>query len=166
MNRKPPIIKKGPYPFFGMRQIERLPGLSAKRLFAVTAILWTGVSVGCVVISPIQPSQIRLGQSFELRVGASVIFVGGLTIRFDRVKSDSRCPMQTFCVWTGDAVVAVSLLQGSAGPVARELHTNAGGSEASYLDYSIKLLTLAPYPLSDREVRPGDYVATLDVTAR
>ena len=155
----------GPYPFFGMRQVERLPGLTA-RLFAVTAILWTGVSVGCVVISPIQPSQIRLGQSFELRVGASVIFVGGLTIRFDRVKSDSRCPMQTFCVWTGDAVAAVSLLQGSAGPVARELHTNAGGSEASYLDYSIKLLTLAPYPLSDREVRPGDYVATLEVTAR
>ncbi len=140
--------------------------LSAARLFAVTAILWTGVSVGCVVMSPVQPSQIRLGQSFELRVGASVIFVGGLTIRFDRVKSDSRCPMQTFCVWTGDAVVAVSLLQGSAGPVARELHTNAGGSEASYLDYSIKLLTLAPYPLSDREVRPGDYVATLEVTAR
>jgi hypothetical protein len=29
--------------------------------------------------------------------------------------------------------------------------------------YSIKLLALAPYPRSDRQIRPEDYVATLSV---
>jgi hypothetical protein len=35
--------------------------------------------------------------------------------------------------------------------------------EASYLVYSIKLLSLAPYPRSDLQIGPGDYVATLTV---
>jgi hypothetical protein len=140
--------------------------LRVARLFAVTSILLAAIGVGCVVISPVGPGQLPLGQSFELRIGGSVILVGGLRITFDHVRSDSRCPMNAFCVWSGDAVVGVSVSQGSGATAARELHTDASGSAASYLTYSIKLLTLAPSRRSDREIRPGDYVATLEVTAR
>lgn len=52
------------------------------------------------------------------------------------------------------------------GLTARELHTDAPASDASYLAYSVKLLTLARYPQSDREIHPEDYVATIEVTAR
>jgi hypothetical protein len=136
------------------------------RFFILTSILWLGViTVGCAR-NPNQPGEIPLRQSVELRAGSSATLEGGLTIAFDRVTSDSRCPMNAFCVWAGDAIVAVLLSQRPGGSAARELHTDARGSEASYLAYSIKLLTLAPYPQTDREIRPEDYVATIEVTTR
>jgi len=109
------------------------------------------------------PDQTPLGQPFELRAGTSAILDEALTITFERVSTDSRCPMDALCIWAGDAVVSVSISQGAGGWVRRELHTDPSGSETSYSMYSIKLLALAPYPRSDRQIRPEDYVATLSV---
>ena len=125
-------------------------------------IVFSMLCAGCAG-SATRPGDTRLGQPFELRSGASAILDGGLTITFDRVASDSRCPMDALCIRAGDAIVAVSISQGAGGPVRRELHTDPVGSEASYLVYSIKLLSLAPYPRSDLQIGPGDYVATLTV---
>lgn len=135
------------------------------RIFSVASILCAGLSLGCAR-SPTQSSALPLGQSFELRAGASAILQSGLTVAFERVTSDSRCPMDALCIWAGDAIVMVSLSQAAAGQVQRELHTDPTGSEASYLAYSIKLVALAPYPRSDRQIRPEDYAATLIVAAR
>ena len=135
------------------------------RIFTVTSILSAGLSLGCAR-SPTQPSALPLGQSFELRAGASAILQSGLTVTFERVKSDSRCPMDALCVWAGDAIVMVSLSQAAGGQLQRELHTDPTDSEASYLAYWIKLVALAPYPRSDRQIRPEDYAATLIVAAR
>jgi len=109
---------------------------------------------------------VPLGQSFELRAGSSATVEGGLTIAFNGVKSDSRCPMDALCVWAGDAIVAVSLSQSGGDRADRELHTASTGSEASYRAYSVKLVALAPYPRSDRPIRPQDYAATLAITTR
>jgi hypothetical protein len=136
------------------------------RFFVLTSILWLGVvTVGCAR-NPNQPGDLPLRQSVELRAGSSATLEGGLTIAFDRVTSDSRCPMNAFCVWAGDAILAVSLSQGPGGRVAREFHTYPTGSDVSYLAYTIKLLVLAPYPQTNRAIPPGDYVAALEVTAR
>ena len=135
------------------------------RIFSITSILSVALSLGCGR-SPTRPSPLPLGQSFELRAGGSAILQSGLTVTFERVESDSRCPMDALCVWAGDAIVMVSLSQAAGGQVQRELHTAPTGSEASYLVYSIKLLALAPYPRSDRQIRPEDYAATLIVAAR
>lgn len=126
----------------------------------------------CVALSaacssrPTGPGQVPLGQSFELRAGSSAIVEGGLTIAFNGVKSDSRCPMDALCVWAGDAIVTVSLAQSGGDPAERELHTASARSEASYRSYWVKLVALAPYPRSDRQIRQPDYAATLAVTAR
>jgi hypothetical protein len=128
-------------------------------------IIISMLCAGCTGSST-QPSRTPLGRPFELRSGASAILDGGPTITFDRVASDSRCPMDALCIWAGDAIVAVSISEGAGGSVHRELHTEAAGSEASYLAYSIKLLALAPYPRSDRQIGPGDYVATLAVARK
>jgi len=139
--------------------------MDCTRIFTVTSILCAALSLGCARSST-QPSPLPLGQSFELRAGASAILESGLTVTFERVTSDSRCPMDALCVWMGDAIVMVSLSQAAGGQVRRELHTAPTGSEASYLAYSIKLVALAPYPRSDRQIRPDDYAATLIVAAR
>jgi len=129
------------------------------------AILGTIVGAACAS-SPTRPSGLPLGQPFEMRAGASATLDGGLAITFDGVRSDSRCPIDAFCVWAGDAVVAVSLSQPLGNRVERELHTDPSGSETSYAAYSIKLVALAPFPRSDRQIGPKDYVATLTVRSR
>lgn len=135
------------------------------RIFNIISILSAACSLGCAG-NPIEPSQFPLGQPFELRAGDSETLRGGLTITFGRVNSDSRCPMDALCVWAGDAIVSVSLSHAASGPVERELHTDLTRSEALYLTYAIRLVALAPYPRSDRQIRPEDYVATLAVAAR
>ena len=86
-------------------------------------ILVSMLCAGCAGNST-QPSRTPLGQPFELQSGASAILDGGLTIRFDRVASDSRCPLDAICLQfhAGDAVVVVSMSQGagtSVGPGRR-----------------------------------------------
>ena len=131
---------------------------------AVVALLGASAGSGCLG-SPTQPSPLPLGQSFELRSGTTAALRGGLKVTFDSVGSDSRCPMDALCVWAGDAVVKLALSQSGVGPGERELHTQPTGSEATYSTYSIKLQALSPYPRSDRQIRPEDYVATLTVSA-
>lgn len=139
--------------------------MNTMRLVAIAALVAASLSVGCGD-SPTAPNQVSPGQAFDLRVGTSATLQDGLKVTFDGVRSDSRCPMDVLCVWAGDAVVAVRLSSAAGSPAERELHTEHGGSEASYLAYVIKLVTLAPYPRSDRPIRPEEYVATLTVSAR
>jgi len=138
----------------------------ARQTHILRVVLITVLSSAGCGGSVTQPDPRPIGQPFELRVGTSTTVEGGLTLTFDRVTTDSRCPMDVVCVWAGDAIVAVSLSQAADGSATRELHTDASQSETSYLAYSIRLVRLAPYPRTDRETRPGDYVATLAVTAR
>ena len=144
---------------------ERMQHLHLSRVVAISCFLWAGVNLGCAG-HPTGPGELPFGQSFELRPGTSATMSDGLKVTFDGVRADSRCPMDALCVWAGDATVAVRLSQPPATQAERALHTQAGGSEAQYLAYVIKLVTLAPYPRSDRQIRPDDYVATLAVESR
>jgi hypothetical protein len=135
------------------------------RFLVSAALFYASVGLGCAS-NPAQPSQLEPGQPFELRSGTSASSPAGLKITFHGVTTDSRCPMDVVCVWAGDAIIAVSLSQTAGGQAERELHTTPNGSEATYLAYSITLVALAPYPRSDRQIRPEDYVATLTVKAR
>ena len=112
------------------------------------------------------PGRTPLGQPFELRAGSSAAVDGGLQITFERVPSDSRCPMDALCIRAGEALVALTLSQDGRNVVGRELRTDGASSETTYQGYSIKLIALAPYPRSDRQILPEDYVATLAVASR
>jgi hypothetical protein len=135
----------------------------ASVICAVLAV--ASLSLGCGS-NPAQPSNLPLGQSFDLRSGSSAALQDGLRVTFTGVPSDSRCPMDAMCIWAGDAIAKVSLSQSGGSPADLDLHTGAGGSQASYLGYVITLTVLAPYPRSDRPIRPQDYVATLVVDSR
>jgi len=139
--------------------------LGLARIFTASGLLVIIGGMGCAS-PPVQPSEVTFGPSFELRAGTSATLSGGLKVTFDRVTSDSRCPMDVVCVWAGDATISLRLSQSAGGQVERELHTIPSGSEASYLAYLVKLVALTPYPRSDRPIRPDDYVATLTVESR
>jgi hypothetical protein len=121
------------------------------------------VATACLKTStPTQPTA-SLGTPFDLKVGQTAVLEGGLTIRFDAVPADSRCPMDAICVWAGEARVAMTLSARSAPRVQREWKTSPANDQVSYEDYSIKLTGLQPYPQGGRTISQGDYVATLTV---
>ncbi|MCX6832239.1 MAG: hypothetical protein NT028_08930 [candidate division Zixibacteria bacterium] len=125
---------------------------------------------------PTQSEQAKLGESFVLKVGQTVVVQDeNLSITFRDVVSDSRCPTNVFCFWSGIAEVQIKLVTRSA-DTAIVTVAILGGSEsnsdsryaADTLGYHIALLRLDPYPdlsLSARSSRiPEPYQATLKIT--
>jgi hypothetical protein len=137
--------------------------LGAVLLLFVSACAIAGS--GCARDLP-RPSQVPIDRPFELRAAGSARLDEAVTLTFAGVRSDSRCPMDVVCISAGDASVAVRLTSQAGGEVERELHTNprsGAAADTAYLGYAIALVSLAPYPRSTRQIRPGDYVATFTV---
>lgn len=88
----------------------------------------------------------------------------GLTVVFERVVSDSRCPADALCVLLGDAVVAINLSLGGVGSPYQLNAVDATKRRVTYQDYQVELSTLQPYPLASRPTDPTAYRATLVVT--
>jgi hypothetical protein len=123
------------------------------------------LAAGCLKVqSPLEPT-VGLDTPFDLKVGSTAVAPGGLTIRFETVNSDSRCPINALCIQPGEAVIAM-FLSAPRARGARELSTAASRSELSFDDYTVKLTALQPHPFAGHPTPPGDYVATLTVTKR
>jgi hypothetical protein len=116
--------------------------------------------------SPTRPDRVPQGEPFSLRVGESALTADELRIRFDTVRSDSRCPMDVMCVRAGEAVIALTLSREGESGVGREVETTPARSTTEYLNFSITLSSLQPYPRSDRPIQSADYIATFVVKAR
>jgi hypothetical protein len=142
---------------------------------AVFAILFAAGLAACSQ-EPTAPAQaptaplaaasanVTLDQPFELRVGRSATVAGeGLTVSFQGVPSDSRCPTNVQCVWAGDAVVQV-VLSKDGKAFGAELHTNLDPKSVDYLNYNVALVSLAPYPSSTTPIAQSQYRATFVVT--
>ena len=128
------------------------------RAFLIAAVFAAACNGG-----PTQPDRVPSGQPFDLRVGDAALTTDDLRIRFDTVRSDSRCPLDALCVRAGEAVIALTVGRAGEIPVGRELDTTPARSSTTHLNFTITLSSLAPYPRSDRQIQPGDYMATLVV---
>ena len=87
----------------------------------------------------------------------------GITLRFEGVSGDSRCPIDAICIQGGDALVQIAVIPGRGSARNYALHT--GDMRAvSHEDLTIALVELSPYPFSARPIQPSDYRATLRVS--
>ena len=118
----------------------------------------------CGTATPSEP-HVALGEEFALKPGQTAsVQDGALTVRFESVSNDSRCPRGVTCIWEGDAVVALSAHRGNAAPNRHELHTSGlYAREANEGPFRIELLKLDPLPAEGAPVDPKEYVATLKV---
>lgn len=99
---------------------------------------------------------LRIGQSESLDAD-------GLTMQFDRVVEDSRCPMDVTCVWAGDAVVRLTIGR-RASTVTVDLRLSERGErERVEGAYRIRLERLLPERVSTRSIDAGDYRAHLSI---
>jgi hypothetical protein len=94
-------------------------------LLTVAALL-----AGCAAQRPIE-GPVRLGQ---------IAAVNGPRVRADTVVEDSRCPVDTQCVWAGRLVVRVTVLGGGW---SRQLDLTLG-NPVTVADGSLTLVTATP----------------------
>ena len=123
------------------------------------ALMVFGVAVFVLGFStnPVSP---KLGEQFDLKLGQQVTVQNeGLTIKFKTVDNDSRCSEGAECVWVGNARVTIVVSQTDI-----TLNTNSGPKQATYSNYTLRLITLSPYPKLNQPINPQDYVAKLIVT--
>jgi hypothetical protein len=115
--------------------------------------------------SPTGPT-VSLDQRFTLSQGETASIDGSSArLRFEGVTGDSRCPADVVCIQGGDAVVKVQA-SGDGGSASLELHTgDSSRAPVTYGNLRVALVELQPYPFSSRTIAPGEYRASLLVTA-
>ncbi|MGE0040995.1 MAG: hypothetical protein AB7H88_16330 [Vicinamibacterales bacterium] len=114
--------------------------------------------------SPTSPSP-SLPALVTLAPGASQQVAGtGLTLRFDRVQSDSRCPSDALCIQQGDAAVVLSLSTAASTATHTLLVNDRSQSGATGGAFLVTFETLAPYPSSTAQIDPASYRATFRVS--
>ncbi len=109
---------------------------------------------------------VRFGESFSLRVGeAARVEDAGITVTFQKVLSDSRCPKDVTCIQAGEAVVLLALDTEGGRSSVLELAVPPGGSSpaATVESFRVTVLGLQPQKESRKPFDPAAYVATLRV---
>ncbi len=82
------------------------------------------------------------GQSFPIGVGETVSVAGeGLTVTYNQLVQDSRCPSGVQCIVAGDATIAVTLAKAGSAPATLSLNTDAP-TTGQYLSYAVALVDL------------------------
>lgn len=117
----------------------------------------TMISEGPSVVSMNQPVRLAVGESVSLNNSS-------LSVGFEGVASDSRCPKDVQCVWAGDAAVTMWLEEAGAERVTFELHTTTEPKEVTHGAYVVRLQEVEPYPESTGSIAAEDYLVTVQVS--
>jgi hypothetical protein len=92
-----------------------------------------------------------------------------LHLRFERMLADFRCPRQVACFWSGEARLLVTIWSRELPPETREFSTYSQPPKTTdthtYQGYSIRLITVDPYPdTPDNPIPDSAYRITLSIT--
>jgi hypothetical protein len=100
---------------------------------------------------------------FTLAPGQSMGVSGAsLSVRFNGVSGDSRCPGDAICIQGGSADVRITAI--SDGSSRDHVLKTGDMRPVQHDDLTIALVQLSPYPFSSRTIAPDEYRATLKVT--
>jgi len=130
------------------------------RAFAPFVLLAACASAGS---GPAAPTP-AVNEEFTLAPGqTATVNDAKVSVTFESVSEDSRCPVDVTCVWEGDAVVVLKV-KTTADEVTRELHTQGGEPrprKAPAGDHVVSLVRLDPTPRSSAPIEPSAYRVTL-----
>ena len=140
-------------------------GLDVKTRTALAIVVV--ISVASCAFSPVGPMPSQ-DPEIVLAPGASVRVTGtSLTVSFEAIVEDSRCPTGVTCVWEGDAAVGIRIDMPKASPSRYTLHTNSGfAREAEQDGVLVRLVDVTPHPAADRKTQPDEYRVTLLIKRR
>ena len=105
----------------------------------------------------------KVGEEFELAVHQTAQMTAeNISVTFQEVLEDSRCPVDVTCIWAGLAKVS---LQVTVSGHERELSLSTSPPENSavFENYTFWLILVRPVPRSDRNTDRSAYVVTVRV---
>lgn len=110
----------------------------------------------------VSPQAAVLGQPFQIKFGDTVQLSDvPLSVTFDKVVEDSRCPIKVQCVWAGRVVVDLSATQMN-GPT-NTFQVQQGASTQVH-SYTVTLNKVDPPKTGEMPPSDDSYVLTLTVT--
>jgi tetratricopeptide (TPR) repeat protein len=134
----------------------------------------TGPEAATPTAIPAPPSgstlEAQLDQPFKLKLGQTAhLAEARLSLTFNDVLEDSRCPSQVNCAWAGQAIIALAAEQEGSAPGEFELNDNPPLKQDRlfYGGYLIQFVALDPYPEHpDKPILPEEYEVTLLVSGQ
>jgi hypothetical protein len=122
-------------------------------------------------ILPTETGNTALGQPFTLLVSESTVVDGtGMTITFEMVERDGRCPSAVDCVEDGPVVVLISVAEGDKSVAEYEMNPDANLAAlmgipniVPYGEYQIELTAVDPHPEQPEDLMNLPYQVTLIV---
>ena len=87
----------------------------------------------------------------------------GASVKFVRVVSDSRCPLNAQCVQAGDVVVTVTLIGPSQAATFDLQLADSAKRTGALGGLVVELQAVTPYPIAGQPTNPADYRATIEL---
>lgn len=128
--------------------------------FALFAMLLAAVATpACDLLPSMLPASFTLAPGETARVGAGLL----LRARFERVVSDSRCPLNANCIQAGDATIAITFTVGNDQTSVELMLDTVARRIASFRGYAVEFTRLDPFPIAGQVTLPGDYRAFITI---
>ena len=104
-----------------------------------------------------------LNAEFTLAPRETIAIEGAtLSVRFNGISGDSRCPADALCIQGGSADVRITAIGERS---SRDYVLRTGdGKPVQHENLTIALVQVVPYPFSSRTISPDEYRVTLKVT--
>ena len=109
---------------------------------------------------PTRPTAAELGAPVTLKAGGSALVSDFVTVKFERVVSDSRCPLDVLCFTAGSALIEIRVTIGGDEQTL-VLTTDPPGWNVIHGGFTFRLVELQPYPRASRPTPAKDYAVTL-----
>jgi hypothetical protein len=140
-----------------------IPAFCHNQFMRAGLVLLTAVTLAaCSDKGPTTPSPVA--REVVLAPGQTAsIGEASISIRFQGVTGDSRCPGDAICITGGDAQVNIEVIPARGDRQPYVLHTG-DMRPVNHADLTIGLKELSPYPFVTRPIRPDDYRAKLTIT--
>ena len=105
----------------------------------------------------------KLGEEFELAVHQTAqISAEKISVTFQEVLEDSRCPIDVTCIWAGVAEVSLRVAV-SGNESELSLSTSRPENSAVFENYTFWLISVRPVPRSDQNTDSSAYFVTVMV---
>jgi hypothetical protein len=103
--------------------------------------------------------RVRAPEDVTLSIGETGD-AAGLTVVFNKITSDSRCPVDVQCIWEGTVSANVTLERGGE---KTTLDIAMNESAITFAGYSVSLASVLPATKSTTPIDPTDYRVTFQV---
>ena len=116
------------------------------------------ILAGCTEV--IIPADFQLNEESIFKVNNEYISIdSSLTVEIVNIQ-DSRCPSDVVCVWQGEALVEIEVKEIQTYSTVLSTYDNQIDTLGNY---SIELVDIKPYPVSDKAIKTKDYDLTLKI---